>query len=50
MGAGGFGFTKLTETTNAEYLNKGRQTLGAKILSQEGNSPECIIRSLISIE
>ena len=45
MGAGGFGFTKLTETTNTEYLNKGRQTLGAKILSQEGNNPDLKLRS-----
>jgi len=40
------GFTEFNETSNTNYFNYYRQTLGAKVQSREVNSPDRMLRSL----
>jgi len=46
---GVFNLTEFKETTNTIKEKYNRQTLGAKILSQKGNSPDYFLKSLIFI-
>ena len=38
--------TEFNETSNTNFFNYYRQTLGAKVQSQEVNSPDRLLRSL----
>jgi hypothetical protein len=38
--------TKSKETPNTKIITYNKQTLGDKILCQEGNSPDYLLRSL----
>jgi len=46
MGKGGAILTDSNQTPNTEECNLGRQTAGAKVRRQEGNSPDHQLRSL----
>jgi hypothetical protein len=43
---GGEKLTKLNQTANASALDFGSETVGAKLHSQKGNSPDHQLRSL----
>ena len=47
-GLGGEKLTKLNQTTNAIVLEPGSETVGDKLHSREGNSPDHQLRSLIA--